>query len=86
MADILITAQNLIVSLVGKVVARLTPLMWSVNDRLSSSLMVCWALVPAVPLTEIFPLFVSSLKSETKYRTLSTHNGCAFAFRNKECS
>jgi hypothetical protein len=38
-----------------------TPLMWSVNDRRSSSLMLCVELDPAVPLTAIRPLFVSSL-------------------------
>ena len=39
----------------------ITPLMWSVKDRLSSSSTVCWVLVPAVPLTEILPLFDASL-------------------------
>lgn len=38
--------------------------MCSVNELRSSSLIVCCALVPAVPLTEIFPLWVSSLFHE----------------------
>lgn len=62
-SDVFIAAEHLSDQLDPLVhAARLTPLMWSVNDLLSSSLMVCWALVPAVPLTEIFPLFVSSLR------------------------
>lgn len=35
--------------------------MWSVNERRSSSLIPCVELDPAVPLTAIRPLFVSSL-------------------------
>lgn len=47
--------------------ARQTPLMWSVNDVRSSSLMVCDEFVPAVPFTEILPLFVSSLLYQIKH-------------------
>lgn len=48
----------------GSVMARvqLTALMWSVKDRRSSSLTECSAFVPAVPFTEIRPLFDSNLQ------------------------
>ncbi len=45
----------------------LTALIWSVKDRRSSSLTECSAFVPAVPFTEIRPLFDSSLQASAPF-------------------
>jgi hypothetical protein len=59
--DVAVASEDLLISCCLVWPAGLTALMWSVNELRSSSLMVCVALVPAVPLTVTLPLLVCRL-------------------------
>ena len=65
---------NMTLGLRLRVISLLTPLMWFVKLLLSSSDMVCWALLPADPLVATFPPLTARIGAECSRRAVTSYD------------